>query len=144
MKKLRNTLFALLFALSAGGAAGTVAVAPTAQAACNTTYILTIPPWYRGLLDGECNIVSPDAVGGLQTFVWRIALNVVEIFLHIVGYVAVGFVIYGGFQYLISTGTPDKIASAKKTITNALVGLLISMLSIGIVNAIVGSFTGSI
>lgn len=48
---------------------------------------------------------------------------------------------YGGFQYLISQGEADKIAGARKTILNAIIGLAIAMLATGIVAFIGGQLT---
>lgn len=99
--------------------------------------ILGIPTWFRGLTDAECNIVSPDkAPGGLSGFIWAIALNIVEIGLFLAGYVALFFVLYGGFQFMTGGSNPGQIEKARKTILNAVIGLAISMASIGIVNLI--------
>ena len=67
-------------------------------------------------------------------------LNVIEFMLQLVGYMAVGFIIAGGFKFLTSTGSPEDIAKSRKTILNAVVGLIISIFSIGIVNVVVGIF----
>lgn len=101
-----------------------------------TARFLTFPAWYRGLVNGDCSIKSPGDVGGISNFIWKIALNVVEILLQLVAYVSVGFVIYGGFLYLSSTGSPDKVAAGKKTILNALIGLVLSFFSVAIVSLI--------
>jgi heme O synthase-like polyprenyltransferase len=39
--------------------------------------------------------------------------------------VAVLFLIIGGFRYVVSTGNPDQVESAKKTILYAILGLII-------------------
>lgn len=138
MKTLRNWIFALFFATTLGGVATGVMMPQTANAACSYPKILTIPPWYNGLLDESngCNVKSPTDVAGTRKFIWQVVLNVIEMLLHIVGYVAVAFIIYGGFMYILSTGSSDKTASAKKTITNAIIGLVISLFSVAIVNLI--------
>lgn len=41
------------------------------------------------------------------------------------GVVAAGFIAYGGYQMTTSTGQPDKLESAKLTIRNAILGLII-------------------
>ena len=51
-------------------------------------------------------------------------------------YVAIGFLIRGGFGYMTSSGSPEGMTAAKKTITNALVGMIIALLAASIVNAI--------
>lgn len=114
---------------------------PSSHDSCNKT-ILGIPAWYNGLADksgSSCNIASPSSLGGngLQAFILRVALNVVTELLVIVGYVCVIFIIYGGFKYYFSTGSSDGMSKAKQTIMNALIGLVISFLSVGIVNAVI-------
>lgn len=143
MNRLKYWIAAVIFAAGVGGSAFATVVPQTAGAACEGRF-LTMPTWYRGLVEqrgGECNIKSPGKTKqSLATFIWTIALNVVEILLHIVGYAAVGYIIYGGFIYLTSTGQPDKITGAKRSIMNAAIGLVISIFAIAIVNVIVGAF----
>lgn len=106
-----------------------------ANAACNER-LLTFPTWYRGLATGsDCAIAAPS---NISTFIMTIALNVIEVLLQLVGYIAVAYIIYGGFKYITSEGTQDGMAKAKSTITNAVIGLIISILSVGIVNAAAG------
>lgn len=105
---------------------------------CNQGF-LTFPAWYRGLTNENCDIKSPAEAGGLSTFIWTIVLNLVEILLNVVGYAAVGFIIYGGIKYIYSTGSPSGMAGARKTILNAVIGLVLSILSIAVVNTIAGS-----
>jgi len=139
MKRLiRNWIMALLFVITFGGSLGAVALPQTTFAACND-HLLTFPAWYRGLTDGDCNIVNPTTAGGLPKFIWSIALNVIEDMMQLVGYISVGFIIAGGFTYMTSTGTPDGAARARKTITNAIVGLVISVFSVAIVNLVAGA-----
>jgi hypothetical protein len=137
---IQHWFAAILFVTTAGGALLTVATPQTSLAACDTR-IITIPAWYNGLTDGNCDLKNPNdpSVGGLSNFIWRIGLNVVEMILQIVGYITVGFIIYGGFKYMTSTGSPDGIAKARKTITNAIVGLVISIFSVAIVNVLAGA-----
>jgi hypothetical protein len=97
-----------------------------------------IPTWYKylgGTTDstGHCAVsfVFPDDAGA-------IALAIVDILLRIGAIVAVGYVFYGGFQYLISQGEPDKTKGARQTIINALVGLVISLMATAIVTLIGG------
>jgi hypothetical protein len=140
MKRLiQNWFAAIVFVTAAGGAAMTIATPSPSYAACEGR-ILTIPAWYNGLAEGpNCDLVSPDKVGGISNYIWLIALNVVEIILQLVGYIAVGFIIFGGYKYMISAGSPDGMVKARKTITNAVVGLLISIFSVAIVNVVAGA-----
>lgn len=108
---------------------------------CSTaTGFLTLPVWYRGLNKSatDCDLVSPDAVGGISNFIWRIALNIVDIALQLVGYIAAGFILYGGFLFLRSAGDPAKTARARTMILDAAIGLVISIGSVAIINLFTG------
>ncbi len=138
MKKIRNWIAALLFVASTGGATLTVALPQTSFAACNDQ-LLTFPAWFKGLTDGNCNILNPNDAGGISTFIWTIVLNVIEVGLQLVGYISVAFIIVGGFKYMTSAGSPDGAVKARKTILNAIIGLGISIFSVAIINVVAGS-----
>jgi hypothetical protein len=71
--------------------------------------------------------------------VWLIVAAIIEILLRAASIVAVVVVIYGGVEYIISRGEPDKTNKARWTILNAAIGLAISILAAVIVNFIAGS-----
>ena len=56
----------------------------------------------------------------------------------IVAYVAVGFIIKGGYMYMVSSGSPDAMAKAKNTIRDALIGLVIAISAAAIVDMVAG------
>lgn len=102
--------------------------------------LLTFPAWYEGLLDSKCDVAKPvGTADGLNKFIWTIVLNITECVLQIVGYLCAAYIIFGGYKYLTSSGTPDGMAKAKTTIQNAVIGLLLSIFSVGIVNVIAGA-----
>jgi len=122
---------------------------PTSAADCSAN-LLTFPTWYRGLIKfdpaipgSECIIISPGQTPDgdtqpleLQGYIWRIALNIVEIGLQLVAYIALGFILFGGFQYLTGGSEAAMIEKARKTLLNAVIGLAISMASIAVVNLV--------
>lgn len=63
-------------------------------------------------------------------------------FLTILGIVAVIAIIWGGVQYIMSAGEPDKARTAKHTIIYAIVGIVVVILSAVIVRFIVESGVG--
>jgi hypothetical protein len=136
-QKILNWMMAIVFVMASGGVTLTMATAPTANAACNDR-LLTFPAWFRGLTTANCDIESPS-VKGPSRFIWKIVLNVVELMLQLVGYISVGFIIAGGFKYITSSGSSDGMAKAKRTITNAIIGLVISIFSVAIVNVVVNA-----
>lgn len=64
----------------------------------------------------------------------KVGANFIIYLLGGAGLVAVIFIILGGIQYAMSSGEPQRIAKAKDTIVNAVVGLLICMGAFLIVN----------
>lgn len=118
-------------------------ITPMAPAyACSTPdTVLGIPAWYKGMQDGECNFTprnGDDKKIDIVKTALLIGLNVLQAALVIAGYVAVFMIIRGGFTYMLSTGSSDGMSSAKKIITNALIGLVISLLAAAIVGAVAG------
>jgi hypothetical protein len=137
-RRLQNWAAAIIFATTIGGSAFAVATPQTTFAACGAP-LLTFPAWYRGLVNGECDILSPTQVGGLGPFVFKIVLNIIDIMLQLVGYICVVYIIWGGFKYMYSAGSPDGAAKARQTILNAVIGLMISLFSVAIVNVAAGA-----
>lgn len=143
---VRNIFAGLIVALAA-----TFAMAPLqpAQAADCNPRLLTAPAWYRGVTDGDCNISlesgslaeNPATGGKIGSFILVIGLNLVEILMHVVAYVAVIYIIVGGFKYMTSAGSADGSVKARKTITNAVIGLVISLVAITIITFIIGRIT---
>lgn len=121
---------------------GTVATfGQTVAAACPPAEFLGINAWYKGLQDANCGVAmkTNGSADEVRVFVTTIALNVLQAGLAIVAYVTVFFIIKGGFMYMTSAGAQDGMASAKKTITNAIIGLVIAVFAASIVNAIAGA-----
>lgn len=86
-------------------------------------YIAAFPPsLYAGVpRDGSGNL-QPQSI----TDIYIIIGNVIEILLSLIAVLAVIFVIYAGIQYITSSGDPVKTATAKSTITNAAIGIILS------------------
>ena len=99
--------------------------------------ILGLPYWYE-YLPGEYDAFGKcvPTIGWQPIFIWAVALAIADILLRIVAVVAVGYVIYGGFQYMTSTGEPDKTRAAKDTILNGLIGAVIAIFAVSIVSFI--------
>lgn len=148
MKQLFGSIALVVFGvISVFGLAAyqPVQPAPTA-AACGE--ILGIPAWYTGLQkNDDCSkseLKGPrDMAGGsdeekLRTYIWVIVLNISTIILMLVGYIAVGYVLYGGFRYLTSGGSANAAVSARRIIANALVGMVVVFASVAIINLIKG------
>ncbi|MDL2341582.1 MAG: hypothetical protein QFB87_00700 [Patescibacteria group bacterium] len=103
---------------------------------CENTFF-GLKPWYHYLkLDPTtCDIdrTAFHTLGSNSSFL-LIGLAVVDDLLRIAGLLAVGYVIYGGIQYITSQGSPDGTSKAQATVLNALIGLAICLVAIGAVS----------
>ncbi len=73
---------------------------------------------------------------GLDNTFAGLLLFLINLALGIVGTLAIAFIIYGGFQYITSRGDEEQASAGKKTLTNAIIGLVIVILSYTIVTVI--------
>jgi len=101
--------------------------------ACKPT-LLGLVPWYQYLtLDStSCRILNfdnPDAVLGSHSAFLLIGLAILDDLIRVAALVAVGYIIYGGIQYITSQGSPDSTKKAQQTIINALIGVAIAMVA---------------
>lgn len=113
---------------------------PTASAARGDycpSGLLTFPTWYSHI-SSDCESVEIKQLNDL----WIIVLNLIEMLLQAVAYAATGFLIWGGFKYIKSRGDPSRIQNAKDAITNAIIGLGVSLGSVAIVSFIGGAISG--
>ena len=120
------------------------AAAPVTGKDCEKNF-LGIHPWFRGLsvvVDTKCVVAGPGqtldngTTLDLTGYIWRIVLNVIDIVLALIGYVAFFFILYGGFQFLVGGSNPGQIEKARKTILNASIGLVIALGAVAVVNLI--------
>lgn len=113
---------------------------------CSSSF-LGLPAWYKYLeLNGDCDIVGPTK-GSSDQIDWPkaagyIGIAAVEILLRIAALVAVAFVIIGGFKYITSQGEPENTKSARQTIQNGIIGLIIAMVASAAVAFIGNSLVG--
>ncbi|MEI6237333.1 MAG: hypothetical protein WCP03_01900 [Candidatus Saccharibacteria bacterium] len=101
------------------------------------------PTWYKYLTvdssNGEITMDKDDLPKNLIL----IGLAVIEMLLVLAGIIAVIMVMVGGFKYVTSQGESDKIAGAKNTIINALVGAVIAIIASQVVVYIAGMFSAT-
>jgi cation transporter-like permease len=70
-----------------------------------------------------------------------IIANIIEILLALIVALAVVFVIYAGIQYITSSGDSSRTASAKSTLTYAVVGVILSGAAYLVVSFLAGRFS---
>lgn len=84
------------------------------------------------------------SIGGLTGFysgslqdVFTVVANVL---IFVVGAISIIMIIIGGLKYVLSSGDPSKVNSAKNTILYSLVGVSLAILSYAMVNYVIGQF----
>ena len=99
-----------------------------------TMLVLVVAP-----LAASAQLNIPDSGNtGLpaDTNITDFILRVINILLAIVGLIAVLFLIIGGFRYITAGGNEETAESGKKTIVNAVIGIIVVVLSFVIVRVI--------
>jgi hypothetical protein len=129
--------FLLVMVVIPGGSS--VSAASAANCGQSSDNFLKFPTWYKHLNphieSGECKIdfTFPNDIT-------KVLLAVIEILLRIAALVAIVFVVMGGVRYTTSQGQPEGTAAARKTILNALLGLVIAVSATAVVSFIGGRF----
>ena len=85
---------------------------------------------------------SDNIVGGSGSLRETI-LTIVNYFLGFLGLLAVLMVIYGGISYVTAGGEDDGAEKGKKIIRNAVIGIIIILLSFALINTVMGALGGA-
>lgn len=107
-------------------------------AGCTSDFLGLHPWWYYySKKVGGCNFDNFNILGnGRPSDLPLVLLAIIDDLLRIAGMAAVVYVIYGGIKYIMSQGSPDETAKAQGTVINALIGLFIALLAVGVVSYI--------
>lgn len=81
---------------------------------------------FLGLVSWDCGVAIQDEES-LKSNIWTIVANIVTDATVIAAYLIIGYVIYGGYLYIFSSGDPGKVATGRKALTQAFIGLAIVM-----------------
>jgi hypothetical protein len=92
-----------------------------------TSSFFGFPHWWQYMQGSTDGVTGCTPVFNGPGDIFPIGLAVLNILLHLAGVVAVFMVIYGGIEYMIAIGNPEKITGARRGIVHALVGLAIAM-----------------
>lgn len=141
MKKIVSKIFTVVAIAFVFSASMPISNQAFADGACaGKDYFFGIPTWHRGLTEdfgGNCEVkkIGKDGIP-IEKFVWSVIGNLMDGVFRIVGVASVAFIILGGFKYMLAGGNANKLAGAKITVTNAVVGLIISLIATAIIGLI--------
>lgn len=82
----------------------------------------------------KTGVASSTTIGTLATLIIRVLLT-------LSGMVAVVLIIIGGFQFILSRGNEEAATKGKKTLTYAVIGLIVVIMSFVIVSVVTGTLT---
>lgn len=86
----------------------------------------------------------PDTVVDKDTTPQQLAKSIIEYALYLSAIIAVLFIIYGGYQYMFAAGSDDKAKAGRKTLVNAIIGLVIVVLAYVIIQVVYRFLTDDI
>lgn len=91
------------------------------------TALADLPTPGCGQLQGvRCDVTGPN----------DLIIKAINILLGVAALVAVLFLVIGGFRYITSAGNDEQAKAGRKTIINALIGLVVVILAYVIVSAV--------
>ncbi len=108
------------------------------QAVQIAAIILTFVFAFAPVANAQFQTPNQCTAAGLpcDTSISGFILKIINIALSVAGLIAVLFLIIGGFRYITSAGNEETAEQAKKVITNAIIGVVVIILSFVIVRVI--------
>jgi hypothetical protein len=104
-------------------------------------WAVQILPTPTGKLTGACT--SPNGCGNYSlNDMLTLGVNIANWILGIVGALALLFFVYGGFTFILSGGSEEKVKEGKTILTNAIIGLAIVFCSYLIIQFVTGNLLG--
>lgn len=83
----------------------------------------------------ECNVEKTDGDKSLMSNISML----INVFASVMGFLAVGMIVYGGFMLLTAQGDPAKIKRGKDVVIYSIIGVILVMLAYAIVNFVMKS-----
>jgi hypothetical protein len=139
LKLIAASLFFLLAVATPANAAVPQQLQQFAVCGGSSAFVgLGLEPWYACIEQprGSGTIIIDDI-----NDIWLIVLVLIEDAIKLSGYIAAGFIFWGGFKYIKSNGDANQAGQGRDIMRNALIGLLIVMVSIAIVEFVYGNLT---
>ncbi len=87
-----------------------------------------------GSIQGSFGFSSPLTTAQTPA---QLATQIINLMLMFAGIVAVFFIIIGGYRYLTAGGNSEQVEAGRTSVTNAIIGVVIIILSYVIINVIV-------
>jgi hypothetical protein len=107
--------------------------------------ISVTPALAQGLGDALNSLGNFQAESGLpQADLYQTVGRIINILLGLIGLILVVLIVYAGFLWMTSQGDSKKVDTAKGIITNAIIGLLVTLLAYGIAQFVLVALNNSL
>ena len=89
-------------------------------------FVFAVPEASAQVSQAQQNVGDISSVAGVgETDLITTIGRIINIFLSFLGIIFLGLMLYAGYTWMTAAGDPEKIETAKKTIRNAIIGILI-------------------
>lgn len=88
--------------------------------------------------------LATTPIGSSSNTITAIIVRIVQIALSLAGLIAILFLIIGGFRYVTAQGNEDATETAKHTILNAIIGIVVIILAYVILSVVQNALLGSL
>ncbi|MBF8280791.1 MAG: DUF4215 protein [Candidatus Magasanikbacteria bacterium] len=100
--------------------------------------LFSAPPVHAQVETGLTELAQANT-GLATTDIRLIIARIIRIVLSLLGVIAIGIVLYGGFAWMTAAGSEEKIGTAKKILTNGAIGLVIVLSAFAITQFVLTS-----
>ena len=85
-------------------------------------------------------LTPPATIGGLSERSLDVTINnILTAVLGLVGIIALGVILYGGFRWMTAAGNEEAVGEAKKIITAGVIGLIIVIVAWAVVSFVIST-----
>lgn len=88
----------------------------------------------------SANLGNVQGINARTLDVYLVINELIAYAIILAGFLSIVFMLWGGIQYIVSGGKEDKVKAATGTIRNAIIGLIITILSVSAINLVSGVF----
>jgi len=106
-------------------------------------FVVTLLPVFVGAQGSETGLVPCDGADCGTDDAIKLANNVIEFLIKMLGVIAVIALVYTGFKMVVSAGNESEWGKAKGMFTNIVIGIIIILSAFLVVDIILEGLTGS-
>ncbi|MFA6306505.1 MAG: pilin [Patescibacteria group bacterium] len=99
--------------------------------------------WWQRVNDGGLNQVGQAYDGSTPRDIRMTIVDIIKIVLGFLGIITVVIILYAGFKWMTAGGNEENVATAKKMLINAVIGLVIILSAYALATFIISYIVGA-